>query len=83
VLMMPGLVGGDTSTLPLRSILRGWGDDVHGFGEQPTPLLPDAAEPAPPCRRATREGFPLQAPAGGTGPEQGRTKGRPAASEAR
>ena len=37
VLVMPGFMGGDSSTLPLRSFLWSWGYDVHGFGERPNP----------------------------------------------
>jgi pimeloyl-ACP methyl ester carboxylesterase len=37
VLVMPGFMGGDSSTLPLRTFLWSWGYDVHGFGERPNP----------------------------------------------
>ena len=37
VLVMPGFMGGDSSTLPMRSFLCSWGYDVHGFGERPNP----------------------------------------------
>src|ERR1044071_49659 len=37
VLVMPGFMGGDSSTLPLRYQLRGWGYDVRGFGDKPNP----------------------------------------------
>jgi pimeloyl-ACP methyl ester carboxylesterase len=37
VLVMPGFMGGDSSTLPLRYHLKLWGYDVHGFGDRPNP----------------------------------------------
>jgi pimeloyl-ACP methyl ester carboxylesterase len=37
VLVMPGFMGGDMSTLPLRYHLYMWGYDVRGFGEAPNP----------------------------------------------
>jgi pimeloyl-ACP methyl ester carboxylesterase len=37
VLVMPGFMGGDSSTLPLRYYLEGWGYEVHGFGDRPNP----------------------------------------------
>ena len=37
VLVMPGFMGGDMSTLPLRYHLYLWGYDVRGFGEAPNP----------------------------------------------
>jgi hypothetical protein len=37
VLVMPGFMGGDSSTLPLPSLLCSWGYDVYGLGERPNP----------------------------------------------
>jgi pimeloyl-ACP methyl ester carboxylesterase len=37
VLVMPGFMGGDSSTMPMLYHLSSWGYDVHGFGERPNP----------------------------------------------
>ena len=37
VLVMPGFMGGDSSTLPLRYHLQRWGYAVRGFGQRPNP----------------------------------------------
>ena len=48
VLVMPGFMGDDTSTLPLRTFIRGWGHEVYGWGGDvnpgPTPAVLAALE---------------------------------------
>jgi pimeloyl-ACP methyl ester carboxylesterase len=37
VLVLPGFMGDDTSTVPLRTLIRGWGHDVYGWGQRANP----------------------------------------------